>query len=94
LLDAETGAIAALLEGTSLTAIRTGATSGLGTGLLARSAARRVALIGSGVQARTQLEAVCCVRKIEAVTDSRPRAMRSGLRVRWRAWERFLRPSL
>jgi len=75
LLDAETGEIAALLEGTSLTAIRTGAASGLATDLLARRDARRVAIIGSGVQARTQLAAVCCVRRIEAVTVySRTRA--------------------
>jgi ornithine cyclodeaminase/alanine dehydrogenase-like protein (mu-crystallin family) len=65
LLDGETGEVAALLEGTELTAIRTGAASGLATDLLARRDARRVAIIGSGVQARTQLLAVCCVRKIE-----------------------------
>jgi ornithine cyclodeaminase len=67
LLDPETGQVAALLEGGALTAIRTGAASGLATELLARSDAKRVAIIGAGVQARTQLEAVCCVRRIEAV---------------------------
>ena len=67
LLDPETGQVAALLEGGALTAIRTGAASGLATSLLARPAAKRVALIGAGVQARTQLEAVCCVREIESV---------------------------
>lgn len=68
LLDAETGEVAALLEGTALTAIRTGAASGLATDLLARPDARRVAILGSGAQARTQLLAVCCVRKVEAVS--------------------------
>ncbi len=67
LLDVETGAFQALLEGTTLTAIRTGAASGLATELLARPDARVAAILGSGVQARTQLEAVCTVRKIEEV---------------------------
>lgn len=67
LLDPETGQVAALLEGGALTAIRTGAASGLATDLLARPDAKRVAIIGAGVQARTQLEAVCCVREIESV---------------------------
>ena len=67
LLDPETGRVAALLEGGALTAIRTGAASGLATELLARSDACRVAIIGAGVQARTQLEAVSCVRQIDSV---------------------------
>ncbi len=66
-IDPETGAPQALLEGSSLTAIRTGAASGVATDLLAREDARHVAIFGSGVQARTQLEAVCNVRDIEDV---------------------------
>ena len=66
-LDPETGIPIALIEGGSLTAIRTGAGSGAATDLLARSIARRVAILGAGVQARTQLEAVCTVRAIESV---------------------------
>ena len=66
-IDAATGKPLALLEGGSLTAIRTGAVSGAATDLLARPDARSVAIIGSGVQARTQLEAVCTVRAIEEV---------------------------
>lgn len=65
LINAATGQPEALLEGTALTAIRTGAASGLATDLLARANASTLAVIGSGVQARTQLEAVCCVRTIE-----------------------------
>ena len=66
-LDMATGAPLALLEGSSLTAIRTGAASGAATDALARPDARVVALFGSGVQARRQLEAVCTVRPIERV---------------------------
>lgn len=63
-LDAATGTPVAILDGTSLTAIRTGAASGAATDLLARPDAAVVAIFGAGPQARTQLEAVCCVRAI------------------------------
>ncbi|MDT8306336.1 MAG: ornithine cyclodeaminase family protein [Anaerolineae bacterium] len=66
-IDAATGQPRALLEGGTLTAIRTGAASGAATDLLARPEARVAAIIGSGVQARTQLEAICTVRAIEEV---------------------------
>jgi len=64
-LDAETGRVVALLEGGSLTAIRTGAASGAATDLLARDDAHSVVIYGAGVQGRTQLEAVCAVRNIK-----------------------------
>lgn len=64
LTDGCTGSPLAVLDGASLTAIRTGAVSGLATDLLARPDAATVAVIGAGVQARTQLEAVCCVRAV------------------------------
>jgi len=64
-LDAETGQTRALLEGSSLTAIRTGAGSGAAIDLLARPDSKVVAVFGAGAQARTQLEAACSVRKIE-----------------------------
>ncbi|HLE56467.1 MAG TPA: ornithine cyclodeaminase family protein [Rhodothermia bacterium] len=63
--DADTGEPVAILEGKSVTAIRTGAGSGLATDLLARDDASIAVVIGSGRQAETQLEAVCCVRKIQ-----------------------------
>lgn len=66
-IDAETGRPLALLEGATLTAIRTGAASGAATDLLARADASKIGLFGSGVQARTQLEAVCTVRGIDQV---------------------------
>jgi ornithine cyclodeaminase len=64
-LDAETGRAVALLEGGTLTAIRTGAGSGAAIDLLARPDSRVVAVFGAGTQGRTQLEAACSVRKIE-----------------------------
>ena len=67
-LNSATGEPQALLEGGTLTAIRTGAASGAATDVLARQDAASVAIIGSGVQARTQLEAVCTVREIEEVS--------------------------
>lgn len=66
-LNPETGAVEALLEGGSLTAIRTGAGCGAATDVLARPDARTVAIFGAGVQARTQLAAVCAVRSIDTV---------------------------
>lgn len=66
-LDADTGRPLALLEGGALTAVRTGAGSGAATDVLARPDASTVAIIGSGVQARTQLEAVCTVRPVAQV---------------------------
>lgn len=74
--DPQTGQAQALLEGGALTAIRTGAGSGAATDLLARPESRIAAVFGAGVQARTQLEAVCTVRPIEQVWiyDTRPEA--------------------
>jgi ornithine cyclodeaminase len=63
-LEPATGGPLALLEGGSLTAIRTGAASGTATELLSRPDSRVVTVFGAGVQARTQLEAVCAVRHI------------------------------
>lgn len=66
-LEAHTGKPIALLEGSSLTAIRTGAGSGLSIDLLARPESCIVAIFGAGAQGRTQLEAACTVRKIKQV---------------------------
>lgn len=66
-LEADSGKPVALLEGSSLTAIRTGAGSGLSIDLLARPESRVAAIFGAGAQGRTQLEAACTVRKIEQV---------------------------
>lgn len=54
----------ALMEANHLGQIRTGAASGLATRLMAREDASQLAIIGSGFQARTQLEAMLAVRRI------------------------------
>ncbi len=66
-LEPETGRPLAVLEGATLTAIRTGAASGLATRLLAKEDAHVLAVFGAGAQARAQIEAVCTVRPIERV---------------------------
>jgi ornithine cyclodeaminase/alanine dehydrogenase-like protein (mu-crystallin family) len=66
-LDPATGVPLALLEGSALTALRTAAACGVATELLAPADSRCAAILGAGVQARTQLEAVCTVRAIETV---------------------------
>lgn len=66
-LDAVTGLPIAAMDGTYLTALRTGAASGAATDLLARRDARSVAILGAGAQGRTQLLGVCTVRSIERV---------------------------
>ena len=66
-VDPVTGRALALMDGTWLTALRTGAAGGLAADLLARSGASVVTVFGAGVQARTQLEAVRCVRDIDEV---------------------------
>ncbi len=64
-LDPQTGMPLALMEGDSLTALRTGAAGGVAARHLARADARSVALFGAGVQARSQLQAVLAERAIE-----------------------------
>ena len=66
-LDAETGRPRALMDGTWLTALRTGAASGLATDLLARPESETVAIIGAGGQARAQLLGVTAVRPLRRV---------------------------
>ena len=63
--DSETGIPAALMNGEVLTAKRTGTGSGVATDILANTEASEVAILGSGNQARSQLEAVCHVRNIK-----------------------------
>jgi alanine dehydrogenase len=64
LFDAEHGRLLAVMDASSITAIRTAAVSGLATRLLAREGAASLAILGTGVQARTHLEAMCAVRPI------------------------------
>lgn len=66
-LDPKTGAARALIDGRSLTAIRTGAGVGLAADLLATKQARTVAVFGAGAQARSNLAGVLAVRAIRTV---------------------------
>lgn len=67
LIDAKSGEIAAILDGTYVTQLRTGAASGACFDTLGRKDARIGALIGTGGQAETQLEAMLTVRPLELV---------------------------
>lgn len=67
LFETEHGRLLALIDATEITAIRTAATTGVATRLLARPDARSLAILGSGVQARTHLEAMLLVRPIDQV---------------------------
>jgi len=77
--EARTGQPSAMMDGTYLTALRTGAASGIATDLLAHKEAKTAAIFGAGVQGRTQLEAICCVRDIQKVLvyDNNLRSARS-----------------
>lgn len=61
------GRLLAIIDASSVTAIRTAAVSGLATRLLARDDASTLAILGSGVQAVTHLEAMRCVRSFERI---------------------------
>ncbi len=65
LFSAETGELLAMMNASAITAIRTAAVSGVATDLLARTDACNLALIGSGVQARSHLVAMSEVRSIK-----------------------------
>ena len=65
LFDGLTGEPMAVVNASAITAIRTAAVSGLATRLLAREDASELAIIGAGVQARTHLKAMACVRSIK-----------------------------
>jgi ornithine cyclodeaminase len=67
LFDGETGELRALVNASAITAIRTAAVSGLATRLLAREDAGDLAIIGAGVQARSHLAAMNCVRPLRRV---------------------------
>jgi ornithine cyclodeaminase/alanine dehydrogenase-like protein (mu-crystallin family) len=61
------GALRAIMEADLLGQVRTGAATGVATRHLSRPDSRQVGILGTGLQARTQLEAVCAVRPIERV---------------------------
>ena len=67
LYSARTSRLLALIEADALGQLRTGAASGVATKFLARADAQTVGMIGTGYQARTQLEAVAAVRRVATV---------------------------
>lgn len=67
LFETKHGQPLAIMDATEITAIRTAAVSGLATRLLAREDAGDLAILGSGTQARTHLEAMLLCRKIRRV---------------------------
>jgi len=66
-MDGTNGQPLALLDAEYLTALRTGAASGLATDVLARKDATVLAVFGTGAQARTQVEGVAAVRALQKV---------------------------
>lgn len=66
-MDSASGEILSIMDGEYLTALRTGAASGIATRCFARKDAQTMALFGCGTQGRTQLEAVLCERNIKKV---------------------------
>ena len=97
--DPDNGRPAALLDGTAITAIRTGAGSALATRLLAREDAATLAILGTGVQARSHARAVTRVRAFDelrvagrsrATADALAEELQTELSLRVRAvssWE-------
>ena len=85
-LDADTGRPVALIDGETLTAMRTGAASGVATRLLARTDASTLAVIGAGGQAEWQLRAVLAARPIQrALVHARDAAAREAFAERMAA---------
>jgi ornithine cyclodeaminase/alanine dehydrogenase-like protein (mu-crystallin family) len=67
LLDGESGVPLTMMEGDHLTAMRTGAASGLATDLLAVKNAKAAAIFGAGLQAGKQLEGIMVVRRLSRI---------------------------
>jgi len=87
LFDGRSGTPVAVLEAGYLTALRTGAVSGLATRLLARPGSEVLGVLGAGVQARTQIWAACCVRPVGRVQVFSP-----AIDSEWAALVEFLKP--
>jgi alanine dehydrogenase len=83
LFDPEHGFPIAIMDASSVTAIRTAAVSGVATRALARRDAGDLAILGSGVQARTHLEAMAAVHPLSRVRAWSPNGIRLEAFVRW-----------
>lgn len=87
LLDPDTGALVAIVDGRYITEARTAAVSAVSTDLLANRNAGRLAVLGSGVQAHSHVEALACVRRLAEIrvwspTDVRRHAFVSDVQPR------------
>jgi ornithine cyclodeaminase/alanine dehydrogenase-like protein (mu-crystallin family) len=67
LYSADTGDLLAVMEADRLGQLRTGAASGVATKYMSRPDSSRLGILGTGWQARGQLEAICAVRPIKTV---------------------------
>ncbi len=78
--DPTTGVPVALMEGSIISAVRTGAMTGIAARYLARSDTSSVGIIGTGVQSRAQLLALCAVlehiREVKVYNRTRAAAIR------------------
>jgi len=79
LFDGETGQPRAILDASALTAVRTAAVSAVATRLLAREDARKLVILGAGVQGRAHLRALGQVRRFESIAlySRRPESARA-----------------
>ncbi len=75
LFDAETGQALALVDGSSMNPIKTGAASAVAVDELAREDATSLGLVGSGNQALGQLQAISAIRPLQQVRVFSPTAM-------------------
>ncbi len=67
LVSGETGEVVSIMDGTYITAVRTGAASGAAIDLLAKKDCKKACLIGTGGQGEAQLEAILTARDLEEV---------------------------
>ena len=88
LFNGETGQPTAILDASAITEIRTAAVTAVATGALARTDARALAILGSGVQGRAHIEALTLVRRFEEIRIYSPTAERGRGRQRDRGWQR------
>jgi len=83
LMDPETGALVALMDGRYITEARTAAVSAVSSRLLARPTSQSLAIIGSGVQARSHLEALSRVHNVRQVAVWSPQKQHLDEFVGW-----------
>jgi len=83
LLDPDTGALQALVDGRYITEARTAAVSAVSSRLLARKTAKSLAIIGTGVQARSHLEALSRVHNFRQVAVWSPQKLHRDQFVEW-----------